>query len=224
MQAVPPILPVNQDVANGLYSQRLSARRQRQWLLSSLLWTDLPPNHWAPVKVLGAGSSGLCGLWRRIGPAVGYHGPDNVVVKQVLRGSAHDLRTESRLMRNIMSYGARWGGANHIVKLYKAFHYDPGGGTSPLDPTPYNIHYRHDDQLDVARIYMEYCVRGDLDRKVRNLEEGKPWQEEEVWRLLECLAKALLIIETGSENLLAPRWSLPKGVAHFDIKPQNSKT
>ena len=122
-----------------------------------------------------------------------------------------------------MSYTARWGGTKHIVRLFKAFHYDPGGGTSPIDPTPYDINYRHNNLLDVARIYMEYCVRGDLNRKTLELEERKPWQEEELWRLLECLTKALLVIEAGSEDLLAPRWGLPKGIAHFDIKPHNSK-
>lgn len=99
-----------------------------------------------------------------------------MVVKQVARESAYELRTESRLMRNIMSYySAKWeGGTKHIVRLYKAFHYDAGGGATPIDPTPYDINYRHNNLLDVARIYMEYCVRGDWNRKTMELEEGKP--------------------------------------------------
>lgn len=98
-----------------------------------------------------------------------------MVVKQVARESAYELRTESRLMRNIMSYNAKWGGGTkHIVRLYKAFHYDAGGGATPIDPTPYDINYRHNNLLDVARIYMEYCVRGDWNRKTMELEEGKP--------------------------------------------------
>jgi hypothetical protein len=54
--------------------------------------------------------------------------------------------------------------------------------------------------------------------------------EEHVWRILLCIFKALLLLEQGHEDpaekgkdvpTLVEPWGQP--IAHFDIKPDNSK-
>jgi hypothetical protein len=74
---------------------------------------------------------------------------------------------------------------------------------------------------------MEYCGRGDLqdawNRVTRN--RARPIAEEYLWRIFGCLARALMMMEHGSEALLPigqAGWNTP--ICHFDIKPENSKS
>lgn len=54
----------------------------------------------------------------------------------------------------------------------------------------------------------------------RKYRADDPFPEGPMWRIFECLALGLLIIETGSEDLDGPGWD--KEIVHCDIKPQNS--
>lgn len=46
--------------------------------------------------------------------------------------------------------------------------------------------------------------------------------EAYIWRIFECLALAVCVMATGSENLEGPAWNAE--ICHFDIKPQNSES
>jgi serine/threonine protein kinase len=174
--------------------------------------------------VLGGGTSGIVGLWEYIGPIVAPPAvapPDFVVVKQVIPDNEYELNVESQLMERIMRSTAP-NGTEHVVKLYKSAYSDPGGGTSDPDPSPYGGDGAHDPAKDVCRIYMEYVQGGDLENKLKKLPRRQAWLEEDLWRLMGCLARALVILECGTENPQAPavNW---RQIAHFDLKPANSK-
>lgn len=51
----------------------------------------------------------------------------------------------------------------------------------------------------VERIYMEYCEGGDLMTHFENLMvDNVPVPEEYLWRLLECMSSACLMMENGT--------------------------
>lgn len=105
-------------------------RRYAVWLERSLGWRGIA-GAWKPVKVLGAGSYGLCGLFKYVGNGGNF--PAYIVVKQS-GGPDKDLRTESRLMKQLGVSRSP-----HIIKLYKSYHEAAGTGTSDqFDPSPYN--------------------------------------------------------------------------------------
>jgi len=78
----------------------------------------------------------------------------------------------------------------------------------------------------VSRLYMEYFSGGDLvDALSSRVYTYKSVPEEYVWRLIECLASAMLMLETGNEKLRPSAtwrpWNHP--IVHLDIKSDNSK-
>ena len=71
-------------------------------------------------------------------------------------------------------------------------------------------------------------LRRDLSLTVHSQRRYDPnqqgvWYPEELgWRVLECVAKGLAVLEHGTENSTPlPHW---KPICHFDIKPENSKS
>ena len=47
------------------------------------------------------------------------------------------------------------------------------------------------------------------------------FSEVELWMIFHCLARALLVMHSGSEDIrTANRWD-KKEICHFDLKPQN---
>jgi hypothetical protein len=83
---------------------------------------------------------------------------------------------------------------------------------------------------EVMRLYMEYCENVDMQQLLEELFvlriESKYGDipEENIWRILGCLSKAVLVLEKGREDPDAPdeaNW--PHPIAHFDTKPGNSK-
>lgn len=133
-------------------------RRYAVWLERSLGWRGIA-GAWKPVKVLGAGSYGLCGLFKYVGNGGNF--PAYIVVKQS-GGPDKDLRTESRLMKQLGVSRSP-----HIIKLYKSYHEAAGTGTSDqFDPSPYNNvpngGLTYSPHREVSRIYMEYCAKGDM--------------------------------------------------------------
>jgi hypothetical protein len=185
---------------------RVSKGAQRAWLEQSKNWADLPWNLWQPVKVLGAGSSGIVGLWRWLVPRDLYPPlvvfPTHVVVKQSNNADAYALGVESEIMLRLLN-GTSATDQQHFIKLYKAMYRDPGGGTSVADESPYEDDGSYlqpgvapdpnlPNQLnpdpnprDVARIFMEYVRGGDMIHLFNNTPRGQPWLEEDVsgsWR------------------------------------------
>jgi len=83
---------------------------------------------------------------------------------------------------------------------------------------------------EVTRLYMEYCENGDMQHLLEELfvlrieSEYGDLPEENIWRILGCLAKAGLVLAKGTEDPDAPdEVTWPHPIAHFDIKPGNSK-
>jgi serine/threonine protein kinase len=98
----------------------------------------------------------------------------------------------------------------------------------PFEEADWNEGYKTDEE--VTRLYIEHCENGDMQQLLEELcdlrIESKYGYipEENIWRILRCLAKAALVLEKGTEDPDAPddaTW--PHPIAHFDIKPGNSK-
>lgn len=109
---------------------------------------------------------------------------------------------------------------------------DPWGDPNLPRPHP------HLPGNDVGRMYIEYCPGGDLEQMHEKNPPGRQWAEEEIWRLLECLARGAVVMDSGTENLQIPAniWAQPvfppgydpaeidprRPICHFDLKPANS--
>jgi hypothetical protein len=101
----------------------------------------------------------------------------------------------------------------------------------------------------VSRIYLEYAPNGDLSQylsctvgyatlassltkltppREQRRRDDYMLPEEVIWRIWECLVKALLVLEKGTED---PNWRREEGtkapfhhpICHFDIKGGNGK-
>jgi hypothetical protein len=199
----------------------MDKHQQEEWLLRSRDWPDMRANNYVGQKVLGAGAHGIVGLWQYKGNSAAL--PKYLVVKQVVdmvANSAEPLRVESKLLRDIMTTGT-----DHIIKLYKSNHTAGGSGTSnSRDPLPFGAAGQYDPTRLVNRIYVEYCRNGDLESELKRIaDKTQDIPEEYIWRVLHCLASALVVIEHGNEDLDNNRASWNTPIVHFDIKPQNSK-
>lgn len=174
-------------------------------------WTTLPPTEWQAKGVLGAGAYAIVGLWEYIGN--NPNTPPFVVVKQQSK-SHYTLKFESKLLSDIQQSCD----TEHIVKLLKPCYREGGSGTSTADPHPFRDDGQYDPRLQVAKMYLEYCERGELGRKVQNCVYRHP--VEHIWRILDCMARGLAVLEHGTEDPTGSSRTLP--IAHFDIKPPNS--
>jgi hypothetical protein len=47
--------------------------------------------------------------------------------------------------------------------------------------------------------------------------------EIDLWGILECLARAAMVLDEGHEDPSNPS-SIGKPIAHFDLKPSNSRS
>jgi hypothetical protein len=153
--------PYSLDEWNDLtINQRKNARKDA-WVARSKSWKGFE-GVWKGIKVLGTGAYGICGLFERIdGDATR---PKNIVVKQVGNNEKDDLRQESRLLRQVGKAGSI-----HFVKLLKEYYEEGGTGTrKEWDNSPYikaeDDMETYEKELEVARIYLDYCEGGDLNR------------------------------------------------------------
>jgi serine/threonine protein kinase len=201
----------------------MSAQQQKEWLGRSARWPDLQANHYVGKRVLGSGTHAIVGVWERQGiPPAAM--PKLIVVKQVSDMGpgvlSIPLRVESKVMRDILGTNTE-----HVVKLYKSFYREGGSGShTQRDPLPFGNNGAWATARFVARFYMEYCRNGNLKSQLdKVIEQGEVIPEEYIWRFLHCLASALVVIRHGNEDHLnnRPTWNIP--IAHFDIKPGNSK-
>lgn len=212
---------------NHALEEKLSAAIQKSWLSRARKWAGFQSREgehhgWYGVKVLGAGTFGVCGLFAYWGSSPTT--PRYLVVKQ-----GQNLRSESNCLRRLGHYSPQ-----HVVKLYKAALQSGEGGSGTTDADGFDPYFDKDQPLSqtIDRIYLEYCPGGELpgfgsypvdDRICRA-------PEEHLWRLLHCMAKGLLMMITGSEDPLEPRWNASSGetaygpIIHFDIKPENCTT
>lgn len=92
----------------------------------------------------------------------------------------------------------------------------------------------------VSRIYIEYCDLGDLFKVIEDYRKTLPYTDEnveadvpgvlesEIWEILECLARALVTLVTGSESETpatapAPGFDVWEPMIHADLHPGNGK-
>lgn len=90
-----------------------------------------------------------------------------MAVKQASPDGTHAMARESKLLHLITSTGTA-----HIVKLYKAIFKGPGtGATRPgrQDPLPFDANGGYDENLEVARMYLEFDTCGDMSDYERKL-------------------------------------------------------
>ncbi|KAF7890641.1 hypothetical protein EAF00_008956 [Botryotinia globosa] len=190
---------------------------------------------WVAVKRLGEGSYGIATLFEYRGnnPHVS---PRRLVVKQE-GGPGLNLKQESRMMQSLMKYDS-----DHIVKIYKAYHRTMGTGTNDVTDRAIvdygnwvenekkrdaNIKVQLRRKYDIARIYLEFASGGDLGSWMNeNCENQRP-PEEYIFRIWECLLKALMVLKYGTENPNdtifeeEPKDPQHQPIAHFDIKGPN---
>lgn len=200
--------------ANESLAGDVAVHRQIAYLQRSREWGAALPRAWKPRKVLGAGGNGVCSLFEYTGNVQGM--PRKMVIKQ----SDTSLREEGIFLHKFADLQSE-----HVIKIYKDVYSEGGTGSSPkFDCLPFTQGVWDPNKL-IDRMYIEYCEGGDLHDAMqlpdmRNV--AYPVPEEFVWRIFECLARSLLIMEFGTENPMGQPW-LENPVAHFDIKPANSR-
>ncbi|KAM3083314.1 hypothetical protein ACMFMG_003968 [Clarireedia jacksonii] len=208
--------------ARALLNGDERAEQDRAWIHFSKNWASLAiGKDWVGRRYLGGGTYGIAALFEYVGDNENVH-PRQIVVKQEA-GPSEALKQESRMLSRLMKYKSE-----HIIQIYRAYHRTFGQGTSSSDRRP-----SLDPESDVSRIYLEYAANGDLSHYLRQsigLQDEYPngayLPEEAIWRIWECLVKALLILEKGTED---PNWRREKGsnedfhhpICHFDIKGAN---
>lgn len=115
-------------------------RGYADWLADSKNWLIPVGEDWVPIKVLGEGGYGVCGLWEYKGRK--KRNITKVAIKQ--SGDLESLETEARFMRTVAASGSR-----HALKIYR------------------DIMYDYADIADlyrgfIGRIYLEFMEGGDL--------------------------------------------------------------
>lgn len=158
-------------------------------------WPGLDPTEWQARRVLGMGTFGLVGQWDYIGNDPTK--PRNIAIKQTAPDEIESMAAESKFLHLIASTGTK-----HVVKLYKAAHRDAGTGTmKEADPLPFDRNGDFNADLQVNRMYLEFAPSGDMYgwmSKLRSPVRKPP--EEHMWRILQCIAKALHVLEYGTEE------------------------
>jgi hypothetical protein len=205
---------------NYMIARTMSARRQIEWLRRSRSWRGLDPRIWRARKVIGVGGNGIVGLWDYKGDNAKM--PKHMAVKQGI--DRNGMAWESRMLKILTGSGS-----NHIVKIYKSMYAAGGTGTMlGTDRLPFDYKGNYNKDYEVYRYYLEYCENGDLSSYSQSLYFNQTVlglfaPEEYMWRIFTCLAKAILVLEQGTEdpNMGDPSHAYP--IAHFDIKPQNGK-
>lgn len=119
----------------------------KKWLSTSSTWIGLGnPSHWTGIRILGKGGFGVAGLWQYVGPAhlAPVSGIRELCVKQTVVGRTEkrDVYEEGRILKMLSEVD----GCTHVVKMYGGVEEDVFEG------------------LGVVRLFLEYCVGGDLGR------------------------------------------------------------
>lgn len=79
-------------------------------------------------------------------------------------------------------------------------------------------------------MYMKYCELGDSMAEWERTNPHRvnpprrPIPEDYIWRVLDYLARALMVLEKGSKNPAVGIALIWKPILHLDIKLENSKS
>jgi serine/threonine protein kinase len=165
---------------------------------------------WKGVKVLGIGGYGIVGLFEKT-----IDGEKRkVVVKQSNDTNEPNafLKAEAQLLINEI----RERGAEHVIRILANYVRMKGRDTNKYDPK----------NKMLGTVYLEFCDLGDMMDFIKRMYEfysaKDPLPEATIWRVWECLAKALNILESEREERTGEKWDKDP-IVHFDIKPENSK-
>ncbi|KAF5867885.1 uncharacterized protein Bfra_007080 [Botrytis fragariae] len=216
----PPGQPSSSDWDYYTPSQREQIQAEA-WSKLVETWQQWPEFEkiWEGVRHLGKGGAGSADLYRKIGSGKGTEGmPEYIVVKQADR-SDQDLLSESMLLQLLVDRNTP-----HVLRIYQGYHEG--------EVVPRNIggmfdigreNFKKRQKRCQSRIYLEFCENGDVENWMINQIEksGTVLQEKDIWNIFECLARACIVLERGSENLEAendPDW-IP--ICHLDLKPAN---
>ncbi|KAH8598920.1 hypothetical protein B0O99DRAFT_30463 [Bisporella sp. PMI_857] len=177
---------------------------QERWLRSESKWNHRIGKNWKGKKVLGMGGQGVVGWWTYEGSDRDSKALVDIVVKQAsATGPGGGLAGEAKLLDIL-----RHTGSPHVLKMYKNLFQDEGEGVMP----------EFDTGL-VHRILLEYCPGGDLIDFLRTRRRGG-LSEEDLWGVFHCMARAIFVLEHGSEDPNKPKWN--REIVHFDLKEENS--
>ncbi|KAF8861338.1 hypothetical protein BDZ45DRAFT_740406 [Acephala macrosclerotiorum] len=146
---------------------QLKKDRQEAWLNSGLAWNASLGDGYTGVKVLGAGSFGIAGLWALKNTEANKTLVKHIVVKQTnsYKRNVIRMREEARIMQLFQGSGSR-----HIVKLYSGpFVEKAEGQANPFPPPammgggyPDQRKKEDDGEAQLARIFIEYCEAGNM--------------------------------------------------------------
>ncbi|TGO47434.1 hypothetical protein BCON_0278g00110 [Botryotinia convoluta] len=144
--------------------------------------------------------------------------PEYIVVKQA-DGSDKDLLSESMLLQLFVDRNTP-----HVLKIYRGYH---EGEVVPRNMGGmFDIgreYFKKRQKRCQSRIYLEFCENGDVENWMTNHFEnsGTILQEKDIWNIFECLARACIVLERGSENLEAENDRDWIPICHLDLKPAN---
>ncbi|KAF7959456.1 hypothetical protein EAE96_001073 [Botrytis aclada] len=220
----PRIPPPGQPSSSDWDSYTPLQREQTQaeaWSKLAETWEQWPEfeKTWEGVRHLGKGGAGSADLYRKIGSGKGTEEmPKYVVVKQA-DGSDKDLLSESMLLQLFVDRNTP-----HVLKIYRGYHEG--------EVVPRNIggmfdigreNFKKRQKSFQSRIYLEFCQSGDVENWMANQIEnsGTALQEKDIWNIFECLARACLMLERGSEYLDDENDRNWIPICHLDLKPAN---
>ncbi|KAF7925480.1 uncharacterized protein EAE97_010561 [Botrytis byssoidea] len=216
----PPGQPSSSDWDSYNPSQREQIQGEA-WRKLAEAWQQWSGSEktWEGVRHLGQGGAGSADLYRKIRTEEGTEAmPEYIVVKQA-DGSDNDLLSESMLLQLFMGRNTP-----HVLKIYQGYHEGevlPRNIGGMFDIGRQNFQKRQ--KRCQSRIYLEFCENGDVENWIANRIEKSDTvlQEKEIWNIFECLARACIMLERGSENLgdENDRDWIP--ICHLDIKPAN---
>lgn len=164
-------------------------------------------NDYEPIKKFAEGGFGSISLWKRKGAYSPEEPRSRIVVKD---GNITSLinptfLAESAVLHHEVDFQKE---AIILLKLKKA-----AGSKHIVGIEWPNIVGAN--QV-VPEVYMEFCEGGDLEMEIwRRFEANQPFAESEIWYLAECLVKALLVLDCGSEDGKV-RDSSWVPIVHFD--------
>ncbi|KAF7903107.1 hypothetical protein BELL_0368g00140 [Botrytis elliptica] len=216
----PPGQPSSSDWDSYTPSQREQIQAEA-WRKLAETWQQWPEfeKTWEGVRHLGKGGAGSADLYRKIGSQKGTDAmPEYIVVKQA-DGSDKDLLSESMLLQLFVDRDT-----SHVLKIYQGYHEG--------EVVPHNIggmfdigreNFKRRQKRCQSRIYLEFCEKGDVENWMTNQIEksGTVLQEKDIWNIFECLARACIVLERGTENLEAENDRDWIPICHLDLKPAN---
>ncbi|KAL3418943.1 hypothetical protein PVAG01_09164 [Phlyctema vagabunda] len=170
---------------------------------------------WNPVRVLGQGGQGVVGLYEWDPQTPKQYPFDKIAIKQAPYDPGHGkpgLVQEYEMLSLL-----RPSASVHIVHGLADMVTGMGSYTLPGAV----------DRGTVQMLILEYCEGGSLYDLVQKRQhqlgrKAEELDEEELWAIFHCLARGLLVMDSGSEDVTQPRRPYHPETVHFDINSQIS--